>query len=122
MGHRPSTINPVKISHIAPYLTYKSNTSYLPMYAGCLHIFNGPHSFTQIFLNNVMRIKAIIMEFVSLGKFVESVLEWERPLVTLVVFVAFVTLAYYFQPYMFPIGLLLVFLKNYIVMGYQACI
>ena len=67
-----------------------------------------------------MRIKAIIMEFVSLGKFVESVLEWERPLVTVVVFVAFVTLTYYFQPYMFPIGLLLIFLKNYIVMGYQA--
>ena len=32
---------------------------------------------------------------------------------------AFVTLTYYFQPYMFPIGLLLLFLKNYIVMGYQ---
>ena len=51
----------------------------------------------QIFLNNVMRIKAIIMEFVTFGKFVESVLEWERPLVTVVVFVAFVTLTYYFQ-------------------------
>ena len=76
--------------------------------------------FLQIFLNNVMRIKAIIMEFVSMGKFVESVLEWKRPLVTIVVFVGFVTLTYYFQPYMFPIGLLLIFLQNYIVMGYQA--
>ena len=76
-------------------------------------------SFIQIFLNNVMRIKAIIMEFVSMGKFVESVLEWERPLVTMVAFVVFVTLTYYCQPYMFPIALLLVFLKNYIVMGYQ---
>ena len=73
----------------------------------------------QIFLNNVMRIKAIIMEFVSLGKFVESVLEWEKPLVTIVMFVVFVTLTYYCQPYMFPLGLLLVFLKNYAAMGYK---
>lgn len=33
----------------------------------------------QIFLNNVMRIKAVIVEFVRLGKFIESCLEWEHP-------------------------------------------
>jgi hypothetical protein len=66
-----------------------------------------------------MRIKSIIMEFVSMGKFVESVLEWERPLVTVFSFVVFVTLTYYCQPYMFPLGLLFVFLKNYIIMGYR---
>ena len=34
------------------------------------------------------------------------------------VFLAFMTITYYFQPYMFPIGLLLLFLKNYIIMSY----
>ena len=37
---------------------------------------------------------------------------------SLVVFLAFLTITYYFQPYMFPIGLLLLFLKNYIIMSY----
>ena len=72
----------------------------------------------QIFLNNVMRIKAIIMEFVNMGKFVESCLEWEHPIRSVVAFIAFLIITYFFQPYMFPIGILLVFLKNYIIMGY----
>jgi hypothetical protein len=30
---------------------------------------------------------------------------------------AFMTITYYFEPYMFPVGLLLIFLKNYILVG-----
>ena len=33
----------------------------------------------QVFLNNVTRIKNIIMEFVDLVKFIESLLEWTSP-------------------------------------------
>ncbi len=54
----------------------------------------------QIFLNNVMRLKAIIMEFVALGKFVESCLEWEHPVRSVIAFAAFLTITYFFQPYM----------------------
>lgn len=72
----------------------------------------------QIFLNNVMRVKAIIMEFVDLGKFLESCLEWENPIQSLVVFFSIVVITYYFQPYMFPIFLLLIFLKNYVILSY----
>ncbi|TRY76651.1 hypothetical protein TCAL_04074 [Tigriopus californicus] len=72
----------------------------------------------QIFLNNVMRVKAIIMEFVDLGKFLESCLEWENPIQSLLVFISIVVITYYFQPYMFPIFLLLIFLKNYVILSY----
>lgn len=71
-----------------------------------------------VFVNNVMRIKAVIMEFVNLVKFVESCLEWESPVRSTVAFISFLTITYYFQPYMFPVALLLIFIKNYIVMSY----
>merc|ERR1719367_2639955 len=71
-----------------------------------------------VFVNNVMRIKAVIMEFVNLAKFVESCLEWENPVRSTIAFISFLTITYYFQPYMFPVALLLIFIKNYIVMSY----
>ena len=71
-----------------------------------------------VFVNNVMRIKAVIMEFVSLAKFVESCLEWESPARSTIAFISFLTITYYFEPYMFPVALLLIFIKNYIVMSY----
>ena len=71
-----------------------------------------------VFVNNVMRIKAVIMEFVSLVKFIESCLEWESPVRSTIAFISFLTITYYFQPYMFPVALLLIFIKNYIVMSY----
>jgi len=51
----------------------------------------------QIFLRNVMRVKAVVMEFVSLGKFVESCLEWEHPFRSAIAFVCFMTISYFFQ-------------------------
>ncbi len=69
-------------------------------------------------MRNVMRIKAIIMEFVSLGKFVESCLEWEHPIRSAVAFACFMTVTYFAEPYMAPVALLLVFLKNYVIMSY----
>lgn len=71
-----------------------------------------------VFLNNVMRIRNIIMEFVALGKFVESCLEWENPLQSTVAFAGFLASTYYFQPFMAPLALLLIFLKNYLVRSY----
>ncbi|XP_065348966.1 multiple C2 and transmembrane domain-containing protein isoform X6 [Cloeon dipterum] len=69
----------------------------------------------QVFLRNVMRLKAIIMWFIDLSKYLSGCFEWEsipRSLVSLVLFIA---ICYYFEPYMVPIAMLLVFLKNYIV-------
>jgi len=51
----------------------------------------------QIFLRNVMRVKAVVMEFVSAGKFFESCLEWEHPIRSAIAFLAFMTITYFFQ-------------------------
>ena len=72
----------------------------------------------QVFLNNVMRIKNIIMEFVEIGKFVESCLEWESPVRTIVVFIAYILTCYYCQTFWIPIGLFVIFLRNYILSSY----
>ena len=72
----------------------------------------------QIFLNNVMRVKALLMDFVALCKFVESCLEWENFLQSILALVAFLLVTWYFQPYMFPIILLLLFLKHYVINSY----
>ena len=65
-----------------------------------------------------MRIKAIVMEFVALGKFVESCLEWEHPIRSAIAFACFMTVTYFAEPYMAPVALLLIFLKNYVIMSY----
>uniref|UniRef100_A0A0K2T164 C2 domain-containing protein n=1 Tax=Lepeophtheirus salmonis TaxID=72036 RepID=A0A0K2T164_LEPSM len=72
----------------------------------------------QVFLNNVMRIKGFIMEFVNLGVACQNILEWESPFRTILAFIAFTTITYYFQPYHVPIGLLIIFVKNYIAISY----
>lgn len=36
----------------------------------------------------------------------------------MIAFASFLVITYYFQPYMFPIGLLLIFLKNYVITSY----
>ena len=72
----------------------------------------------QVFLNNVMRIKNIIMEFVEIGKFVESCLEWESPVRTIVVFIAYILTCYYCQTFWIPMALLVIFLRNYILSSY----
>ena len=51
----------------------------------------------QVFVNNVMRIKAVIMEFVAVGKFIESCLEWEHPVQSALAFAAFMAGTWYFQ-------------------------
>ena len=55
------------------------------------------YSFLKVFLNNVMRIKSVIMEFVAIAKFVESCLEWESPVRSVTAFIAYLAIVYYFQ-------------------------
>ncbi len=58
------------------------------------------------------------MEFVALGKFMESCLEWEHPIRSAIAFACFMTIAYFAEPYMAPVALLLIFLKNYVIRSY----
>ncbi|XP_023330904.1 multiple C2 and transmembrane domain-containing protein isoform X2 [Eurytemora carolleeae] len=72
----------------------------------------------QVFINNVMRIKAVILEIVDFGVFIQSCLEWESTSRSIIAFITFMTISYYFEPYMVPVGLLLIFLKQYIFKVY----
>jgi len=72
----------------------------------------------QVFVNNVMRIKEVILSIMDFVGFIKSCLEWEDVPRSLIAFVIFMTVTYYFEPYMAPIGLLLFFLKYFIVTRY----
>ena len=72
----------------------------------------------QVFVNNVMRIKEVILSILDFVGFIKSCLEWEDVPRSVVAFIIFMTVTYYFEPYMAPIGLLLFFLKHYIVTRY----
>ena len=72
----------------------------------------------QIFMNNVMRIKNVIMYFVDMANWVDSCFEWESPVRSIVTFVLYEVSCYYSQPFWVPIILLLIFARNYIVISY----
>ncbi|XP_072389196.1 multiple C2 and transmembrane domain-containing protein isoform X2 [Diabrotica undecimpunctata] len=69
----------------------------------------------QVFVKNVLRLKVFVMYFLEVGKLFQTCFEWESKLQSFAALVVWVTLCYYFQPWMFPILVLLVFLKQYIV-------
>ncbi|XP_020710174.2 multiple C2 and transmembrane domain-containing protein isoform X3 [Athalia rosae] len=69
----------------------------------------------QVFLRNVLRLKAIIVFFIDHSKYIQSCFEWESTPRSIIAFALFIFLCYYFEPYMIPTAALLVFLKYYIV-------
>ncbi|XP_067004496.1 multiple C2 and transmembrane domain-containing protein isoform X2 [Anabrus simplex] len=68
----------------------------------------------QVFVRNVMRLKAIIMFFFDIGKYIQSCFEWESTPRSIIALILFIGLCYYFEPYMLPVAMLLIFLKYYI--------
>ncbi|XP_034940367.1 multiple C2 and transmembrane domain-containing protein isoform X5 [Chelonus insularis] len=69
----------------------------------------------QVFLKNVLRLKAIIMYFIDLGKYIQSCWEWESKTRSIVALVLFILGCYYFEPYMLPAAALLIMLKYCLV-------
>ncbi|XP_017764368.1 PREDICTED: multiple C2 and transmembrane domain-containing protein 1 [Eufriesea mexicana] len=69
----------------------------------------------QVFLRNVLRLKAIIVIVIDIGKYVQSCWEWESKMRSIVALVIFILGCYYFEPYMFPGMALLILLKYYLV-------
>jgi len=72
----------------------------------------------QVFINNVMRIKSVILDIMNFGVFIQSCLEWENKTRSILAFFIFMTISFYFEPYMVPVGILLIFLKHYIVTSF----
>ncbi|XP_076286827.1 multiple C2 domain and transmembrane region protein isoform X2 [Lasioglossum baleicum] len=69
----------------------------------------------QVFLRNVLRLKAIIIYFIDIGKYVQSCWEWESKMRSIIALVIFIFGCYYFEPYMIPGAALLILLKYYLV-------
>ncbi|XP_029160495.1 multiple C2 and transmembrane domain-containing protein isoform X1 [Nylanderia fulva] len=69
----------------------------------------------QVFLRNVLRLKAIIVIFIDIGKYMQSCWEWESKMRSIIALVLFILGCYYFEPYMIPGLALLILLKYYLV-------
>ncbi|EEB15778.1 conserved hypothetical protein [Pediculus humanus corporis] len=70
----------------------------------------------QIFVKNVLRLKQIIMVIIDWGKMIQDCFEWESPAQSAFALVFFVGICYYFEPYMIPVALIIIFLKQYMVL------
>ncbi|XP_071633776.1 multiple C2 and transmembrane domain-containing protein isoform X6 [Temnothorax longispinosus] len=71
----------------------------------------------QVFLRNVLRLKAIIVIFIDIGKYIQSCWEWENKMRSVFALVIFILGCYYFEPYMIPGVALLILLKYYLLSG-----
>ncbi|XP_044740729.1 multiple C2 and transmembrane domain-containing protein isoform X2 [Chrysoperla carnea] len=69
----------------------------------------------QVFVRNVLRLKAVAMHFIELGKLLNGCFEWESTLRSFLALLLWLVLCYYFEPWMIPAFGLLYFLKQYLV-------
>ncbi|ENN78073.1 hypothetical protein YQE_05227, partial [Dendroctonus ponderosae] len=69
----------------------------------------------QVFVRNVLRLKVFLMHFLEIGKFFQDCFEWESTVQSFAALVVWLILCYYFQPWMLPVGGLLIFLKQYVI-------
>lgn len=69
----------------------------------------------QVFLRNVLRLKAIILFFIEMGKYIQSCWEWESKPRSIFALIIFVLGCYYFEPYMIPALALLILIKYYLL-------
>ncbi|KAL3286364.1 hypothetical protein HHI36_000871 [Cryptolaemus montrouzieri] len=69
----------------------------------------------QVFLKNVMRLKVFIIHFYEFGKMFENCFEWDSKIQSFSALSVWLLLCYYFEPWMIPVGILLIFFKQYIV-------
>ncbi|XP_015597885.1 multiple C2 and transmembrane domain-containing protein isoform X2 [Cephus cinctus] len=87
------TINPKETKYMEPEIKFKR----------------------QLFLKNVLRLKAIILIFINMGKYIQSCWEWEKKSRSILALILFVLGCYYFEPYMIPTAALLILVKYYLV-------
>lgn len=73
------------------------------------------HRFKRaVFVYNLSRVKQLFYELYWCGSYLHSCFEWESRLRSVCALVVFCLATYYFRPYMVPLLLLLIFLKNYV--------
>ncbi|KAI2807989.1 Multiple C2 and transmembrane domain-containing protein 2 [Blomia tropicalis] len=70
----------------------------------------------SLFVRNAIRLKNVCLELVEWGQFMHSCIQWESPIRSLVAFIFFLTFVYFFELYMFPLLLLIILLRNYLML------
>ncbi|CAH0714873.1 unnamed protein product, partial [Brenthis ino] len=69
----------------------------------------------QVFIKNVMRLKAIIMWFIEFGKILQDCFEWESRVLSFMGLLAWLAFCYYYQMWMLPFLLLIFFGRNWLI-------
>ncbi|XP_061166679.1 multiple C2 and transmembrane domain-containing protein 1-like isoform X2 [Saccostrea echinata] len=64
---------------------------------------------------NINRVSQIISSIMEVGKFLQSCFEWESKARSITAFTVFLIITWFFEPYMLPVTLLILFLKNYLI-------
>ncbi|XP_022331672.2 multiple C2 and transmembrane domain-containing protein 1-like isoform X2 [Crassostrea virginica] len=64
---------------------------------------------------NINRVMQIISSIMEVGKFLQSCFEWESKARSITAFTVFLIITWFFEPYMLPVTLLILFLKNYFI-------
>ncbi|XP_046657711.1 multiple C2 and transmembrane domain-containing protein-like [Daphnia pulicaria] len=70
------------------------------------------------FVRNVMRVKAVVMDLIEIGKYIESIWEWESTTRSCIGFAVFLVVTWHFEPYVIPLMLLLFFLRNFLIRSF----
>ncbi|XP_045519887.1 multiple C2 and transmembrane domain-containing protein isoform X4 [Pieris brassicae] len=69
----------------------------------------------QLFIRNVMRLKAIIMWFIEIGKILQDCFEWESRICSFIGLLAWLAFCYYYEMWMVPLFLLIFFARNWLI-------
>ncbi|CAK1547777.1 unnamed protein product [Leptosia nina] len=69
----------------------------------------------QLFIRNVVRLKAIIMWFIEIGKILQDCFEWESRICSFIGLLAWLAFCYYYQMWMVPFFLLIFFSRNWLI-------
>ncbi|XP_053209513.1 multiple C2 and transmembrane domain-containing protein-like isoform X2 [Panonychus citri] len=68
----------------------------------------------SIFVRNVYRVKSLAMEIRQIYNWINSCFQWENVPRSIISFITFLLITFYFQLFMVPLFLLLIFLRYYI--------
>ncbi|XP_073960913.1 multiple C2 domain and transmembrane region protein isoform X6 [Choristoneura fumiferana] len=69
----------------------------------------------QLFIRNVMRLKAIIMWFIEIGKILQDCFEWESRIRSFLGLLAWLAFCYYYEMWMLPLLTLIFFTRNWLI-------
>nr|XP_027195435.1 uncharacterized protein LOC113790024 isoform X2 [Dermatophagoides pteronyssinus] len=102
--------------------------TYNPIKASILTFTPRPTKYVQneikfkrtLFIRNAMRLKNICLEFVEIGQFLHSCIQWESPTRSIIAFITFLASVYYFEFYMIPLVIVLYTLMNYIGIRFRS--